>query len=198
MTPNEVAESLLVSPVTVRQWAQKGWLPAETTPGGHRRFLRRDVEAFAQQRGLTLQLPDAGTLRVLVVDDDAQVARFLEEVIGAFPEGVQVEVALDGFDAGQRVEAYQPHIMLLDLMMPGMNGFDVCRRMKSSPATRSIDIIALTGFPTPENRSQILKAGARACLSKPVDLGLLREALGLGTDALAGDDASPASAARLS
>lgn len=56
LTPNEVAEMLLVSPITVRQWAQRGLIRATTTPGGHRRFLKRDVESFARDRAATSSL----------------------------------------------------------------------------------------------------------------------------------------------
>ena len=69
LTPHEVATLLMVSPVTVRQWAQKGLLAAQTTAGGHRRFAIETVAAFARERGI--DLPGI-TARLLIVDDNRQ------------------------------------------------------------------------------------------------------------------------------
>src|SRR6185312_12057904 len=76
LTPNEVAELLMVNPVTVRQWAARGLLRSLTTPGGHRRFLLSDVEEFARSRGSASVPRGSGRPdRVLVVDDDPQICR---------------------------------------------------------------------------------------------------------------------------
>ena len=90
-----------------------------------------------------------------------------------------IEVAKSGFEAGQKIYVFAPHIVLLDLMMPGLDGFNVCHQIKNNPVTRGIDVVAITGFHTPENADRIIAAGARACLGKPVDLALLTRELGL-------------------
>ena len=170
----------MVSPVTVRQWAQKGWLKAELTAGGHRRFLIAEVKRFARERGLTLQLPDDDQRqRILIVDDNEKLAGYLVELFHHLPDAPEVEVAYDGFEAGGKVEAFQPHIVLLDLMMPGLDGFTVCKRLKQDPTTRAIRIIAMTGYASPENIQHILEAGAEACLVKPFEKQDLLDALGI-------------------
>jgi len=178
LTPQEVAELLMVSPVTVRQWAQKGELKALTTPGGHRRFRLHDVERFGRQRGLTLQRRDPAP-RILVVDDDPQLSGYLVELLASLPEPIVTEVASDGFDAGRKVLTFRPDVVLLDLMMPGLDGFEVCRRLKQDPATRDVRIIAMTGYPSPGNVARICAAGAEACLAKPVGIEPLLGAIGL-------------------
>ncbi len=165
MTPNEVAELLRVSPVTIRQWAQKGWIKATTTAGGHRRFSRKDVEAFARQRGM--ELSSDGPLRVLVVDDNRSFARYLVDLLAS--QSLEIETAHDGFDAGRKVLQFNPAIVLLDLKMPGMDGFSVCRQLKGDKNTKNIRVIAMTGYYTPENEASIIKAGAEVCLAKPFD-----------------------------
>ena len=181
LTPNEAAALLMVSPVTVRAWAARGELPAETTAGGHRRFLRGELERFARLRGLRLlepkPAPATAGLRVLVVDDDSVFADFLAELLRQ--HGAEVAIALDGFAAGRAVERWQPSVVLLDLKMPGLDGFDVCRALKASPNTRDIRVLALTGYPSPENVAAIVAAGAEACLAKPVDTLRLLSTLGL-------------------
>src|SRR2546421_3015761 len=82
LTPNEVAEMLMVNPVTVRQWAARGLLRSLTTPGGHRRFLLSDVEEFARSRGATPVARHSGRPdRILVVDDDPNGCRLIAELI---------------------------------------------------------------------------------------------------------------------
>src|SRR5262249_61004818 len=85
LTPNEVAELLMVNPVTVRQWAARGLLRSLTTPGGHRRFLLSDVEEFARSRGSTPVARTSGRPdRILIVDDDNQVARFIADLVRTY------------------------------------------------------------------------------------------------------------------
>jgi len=179
LTPNQVAELLMVSPTAVRQWAEKGDLKALTTPGGHRRFLPGEIEHFARQRGLTLNFGKGGALRVLIIDDDAQLSRYLVQLFKGFPDQVVTDTAHDGFVAGLKVLEFEPDVILLDLMMPGFNGFDVCRMLKDEPKTKMLRVIAMTGYPSPENVERILNAGAERCLPKPLDETVLLSLLGL-------------------
>ena len=170
---------MMVSPVTVRQWAQKGLIKAEVTAGGHRRFLLKEVKHFAQDRGMSLTFPGDENLRVLVVDDNVQLAQYLVELFDSRDDLIEVELAHDGFEAGQKVGVFKPHIVLLDLKMPGLDGFEVCHRLKSSPSTHDIRIIAMTGYHSEENVNRILGAGAEVCLAKPFKPAELFEAMGL-------------------
>ncbi|MGZ5051195.1 MAG: response regulator [Methylobacter sp.] len=172
LTPSEAAKLLMVSPITVRAWAQKGLLPSETTPGGHRRFLREAVEQFAKQCKTASRQHD---LRILIVDDDQQVAGFLVEWLSSLDEPFIISVASDGFDAGSKIHTFEPDVILLDLMMPKLDGFEVCRRIKADPDTSDIRVIAMTGYMSPENQQRIFEVGAETCISKPVDMmSLLR------------------------
>ena len=163
LTPNEVAELLMVNPVTVRQWAARGLLRSLTTPGGHRRFLLSDVEEFARSRGSTPVARHSGRPdRILIVDDDPNVSRLIAELIQERDDEVETEVASDGFEAGVKVESFRPHALVLDLMMPGIDGFEVCRRLRARPTLNHIRIVAVTGFPSQENIDRILAAGADA------------------------------------
>jgi len=164
LTPNEVANLLMVSPVTVRQWAQKGMLKAQTTAGGHRRFTMDSVRQFASERGINL--PSA-TERLLIVDDNRQFNNFLAALFHSEFPSLEVLTAYDGFEAGRLVQQFRPTVVLLDVMMPGIDGLDVCRRLKSDPQTKDIRVVAMTGYHTPELEKKMLAAGAQVLLSKP-------------------------------
>ena len=170
LTPNEVATLFMVSPITVRQWAQKGLLQAEVTVGGHRRFLRNEVERFARDHGLSgaRAASQGSQARLLVVDDDRQLVGYIRELLCEIGN-LQIETAYDGFDAGTKMQVIRPHIVLLDLMMPGLNGFEVCQRIKADHLTRATRVITVTGFASSENTGRSVAAGAERCLSKPLD-----------------------------
>ena len=185
MTPNEVAELLMVSPVTVRQWAQKGKLEAMMTPGGHRRFSLEAIEKFATSNNLTLNPKDKVGTRILIVDDDVSLANFLMELLTQRNSSLQVEVVHDGFSAGRMMESFSPDIVLLDLMMPQMDGFEVCHMIKQGEH-KNIRVIAMSGFCSQENMQRILDEGAECCLKKPFSTSVLLTALGLEDQPMTG------------
>lgn len=173
LTPQEVAEMLMVSPVTVRQWAQKGGLKAFTTPGGHRRFHKNDVINFAANRGI--KAGGGSKHKLLIVDDDVLLTGFLQELFQSNQEGYEVKVVHDGFTAGSFIQSFQPDVILLDIMMPGVNGIQVCDFLKRNPATEHINVVAMTGFPEEELVQQMMDAGASVCLHKPLKVEELLE-----------------------
>lgn len=181
LTPAKVASLLGVSPITVRKWAQKGIIPAHVTAGGHRRFYYSEIEQFARAKGMTLHLKDNETKRILVVEDDRQFAMFVTEVIQGIDPDLEILNAYDGFDAGLKIQKFHPAIVVMDLMLPGMDGFSVCERLKMNPETKSMRVIAMTGHYSVENVKRILSLGATACLKKPFSSEELINVLALET-----------------
>jgi len=171
LTPKDVANQLGVSPVTVRVWAQENKLPFATTPGGHRRFNQSDVDKFSQQHGGR----KSSAYSILIVDDDEQHAELLSEYFRYMTLDVNTYIAHDGFEAGQLISQVNPDCVLLDLMMPGMDGFSVCQRIKEDSATKRIRVIAMTGYNEHENIQRILQVGAERCLSKPINRDTINE-----------------------
>ncbi len=172
------AKILGVTPATLRGWTNRGRLRAETTEGGHRRYPVSEVQRLAKRNGIELELPEDLSLRILVVDDDEQFSAFITEVLQGMPEVTSVSVAHSGYLAGNLIPKFKPDVVLLDLKMPGLDGFEVCRMIKEDLETRFIRVIAMSGYCTEENRNGIIQAGAETCLAKPFSVAALQRALG--------------------
>lgn len=118
------------------------------------------------------------TARVLVVDDILANVRLLEAKLAA--EYFDVVTAMNGADALEAAQRTRPDIVLLDVMMPGIDGIEVCRRLKSNPATQHIPVVMVTALDQPEDRVRGLEAGADDFLTKPVnDVALFCRVKGL-------------------
>lgn len=166
-----IAEMLHVDPGSVANWVDRKILKAHRTPGGHRRVNGDDLVRFLHEHSMPVprELDDTPN-RILVVDDEPAVAQVVARAIReAFPH-TEVLEAHDGFQAGTMLVTYKPDLVLLDLRMPGMDGYEVCRMIRSQQATAHTEIVAMTAFPSPEAEKEILNCGARLCLSKPLDM----------------------------
>jgi two-component system cell cycle response regulator len=107
------------------------------------------------------------TARVLVVDDIVANVRLLEAKLSA--EYFDVVTAMNGLDALEAIQRTKPDIVLLDVMMPGIDGIEVCKRIKSNPATQHVPVVMVTALDQPEDRIRGLEAGADDFLTKPVN-----------------------------
>lgn len=168
---HDVAKICCVTPTTVIRWIEDGLIPAFKTVGGHRRVRREDLEKVCSERGIPFNVQTGDeTGRILVVDDEPVVLDLVRDVVNDITHSFEVEVARDAFDAGRLVALFKPQLIFLDLMMPGVDGFEVCSRLKRDSATAHTEIVAITGYYTEANTERILGAGAVACLRKPLDV----------------------------
>jgi len=111
------------------------------------------------------------TARILIVDDMPANTRLLEAKLSA--EYYQVATAQDGFEAIRLAHAWQPDLILLDVMMPEMDGYETCRRLKDDAATIHIPVVMVTALGEPSERLRGLEAGADDFLTKPVEYDTL-------------------------
>lgn len=122
-------------------------------------------------RYLQLPIPKKRPTKILIVDDMPENAMVLQSFLA--PMGYHVESVTQGEEALRRVEQEPPDVILLDVMMPGMNGFEVCRRLKQDPLTQHIPVVILTGMSDKETNIEAVKSGADDFLIKPFDSVLL-------------------------
>jgi len=159
---------------SVSKWIDGGMLPAGRTPGGHRRIEQEDFVRFLQKQQFRIP-PElqSNALKILIVDDEKLYSRWLAEEIGERYAHSEISVAHDGFSAGEVTVQIKPAVIILDLHMPGIDGLEVCRRIKANPHTTQTVVIAVTADTDPQIRERIIELGACACLAKPVDVEVL-------------------------
>jgi excisionase family DNA binding protein len=171
-TTFETAKLCHVSPLSIINWVNAGRLAAFRTPGGHRRIRREDLVLFMRDNGLPIpeELQHGSTnRRVLIVDDESSIREVLAEHLSTRVRPYEVLTASDGFEAGRLVATFHPDVVLLDLRMPGLDGFQICRTVKADPQTSSTIVIAMTGYYSPETEQRILECGAVRCFAKPIE-----------------------------
>lgn len=109
-----------------------------------------------------------GKAKVLIVDDNRQNLELLEVYLEDMP-GVTTATALDGIEAMAKIAADPPDLVLLDIMMPRMSGFEVCKQLKSNPKTREILVVMVTALNETGDIERATECGADDYLSKPID-----------------------------
>ncbi len=163
----QAAKLCSVNRTTMLRWVNSGKINSYTTPGGHNRILSTDMKKWLQDNGMPFDVNDFHNekIKILVVDDDVQIRNFLKKILDGVL--IDIEFASDGFEAGKKLIQFKPDIMILDLYMPGMDGFEVCKKVKEDPATQKIKVLILTGYGTKTNIDEVLSIGADAVLTKP-------------------------------
>jgi len=169
-----IAQMLHVDPGSVANWIDQGLLKAHRTPGGHRRVISDDLVVFLREH--KMPVPEelrTSPVRILVVDDNPTVTKLISRAIRKKHADYEVIEAHDGFRSGQLVATLRPDVVILDLRMPGMDGVEVCRLIKSQEETRATEILAITAYPADDSVQHVLEMGARVCLNKPLDMDRL-------------------------
>ena len=181
----EAAKICAVGRTTMWRWVKSGYLKASMTLGGQHRILKAELESVLAERG-GYSLPGTDIApkpessgrplspkKILIADDDPDIRKIMTRFLSA--EDYEVAVASDGFEAGTKVMDFKPDLLVLDLIMPGMDGFEVCERIKKNPRTSHIKVLAITGYDDEENRARIMKAGADGYMAKPINRDRLLE-----------------------
>lgn len=158
MTTSEVAKRLGVSLRTVQLWVEAGILPAARTPGGHRRIPATAVEALALSTGLAERVADPGPAAqpaaapppqaydLLLVEDNADLRMLWEVTLESLGDAINLRVADTGYAALLHIGQKQPDLMVTDLMLPGMDGFEMIRTLQRDPSYAGIRILAITSL----------------------------------------------------
>jgi excisionase family DNA binding protein len=172
-TTGEAAKICKVSQQTIIRCFDSGQLKGFRVPGSRFRRIPRDVLfKFMKENGIPTDALESGKRKALIVDDDLELVELLRDVLendGRF----EVRVANNGFDAGMMVKEYHPDVIVLDVMLPDINGKEVCQRVRSDSALDDVKIICISGMVEQDKIADLKKSGANDFLQKPFEVETL-------------------------
>ena len=172
LTTGDVAREFGVTPASVKKWIGQEKLRALRTPGRHYRISVEEFERFRAAYRFPAE-PERAP-RILIVDDSPIVVDFVMDLLRDLMPGSELEGASNGYEGLLKVGTFHPDLLILDLRMPGLDGFEVCRRIKANPATRTTRILMITAFAEDETEAEARRAGADGFLRKPPQLDELK------------------------
>ncbi len=173
-TTSEVARYCAVTNDGVLKWIKSSKLRAFSTPGGHYRISAEDFREFLQRYDMpvdeTFFHGEKKERTVLVVDDERDIRDIVRRLLEELDVDLRIEEAKDGYEAGIKIGNLQPDLVIMDLMMPKVDGFQLCRSIRENPETSGVKVLAITAFPEQDNVKKMYDAGADLCLIKPLQL----------------------------
>lgn len=181
LTTREAAQRLGVSLRTAQLWVDSGVLSAWKTEGGHRRILASSVDLILrEQPGQPIPaqssdpLLNLGALKVLVAEDDLTLLRVYRAQLSGWNLPIEVTTAANGYDALVLIGREQPDLMIADLAMPGIDGFQMVRALMASSFREGMEIIVVTGMDAAEIAAKGGLPDDMRIFSKPVPFGEIK------------------------
>jgi CheY-like chemotaxis protein len=172
-TTGDVADICRISQQTVIRCFDAGKIEGFRVPGSKfRRIPRQKLIKFMKENDVPLDNLESGKKKVLIVDDDAEIIELIVDVLvrdGRF----ETETASSGYEAGISTQQFRPDLILLDYMLPDINGNVVCQTIRKNPEFESIKIIIVSGVVKRDEIDQLLKSGAEDFIKKPFNIAEL-------------------------
>ena len=174
-TTGEAADICRVSQQTIIRCFDSGRLRGFRVPGSKfRRIPRQNLIKFMRENSIPLDNLDSGKKKVLIVDDDAEIVELISDILtqdGRF----EIRTASSGYEAGMATQQFRPDLILLDYMLPDVNGNVVCQTIRSNPEFENTRIIIVSGVIKQEEIDQLLKSGAQDFIKKPFSISELTD-----------------------
>jgi excisionase family DNA binding protein len=169
-TTGEAAKICKVSQQTIIRCFDNGQLKGFRVPGSRfRRIPREMLYKFMKDNGIPTDALESGKRKVLLVDDDVELVELMTKVLeedGRF----EVRVATTGFDAGMMVKEYRPDLIVLDVMLPDINGKEVCHRVRADNTLEDVRILCISGMIEEDKIQDLRLSGADDFLHKPFEI----------------------------
>ena len=172
-TTFEAAKICHVTHHSIKNWIKQGLIKASRTPGGHYRILERDLDRFREKFDMFPREKGPLSKRIMVVDDDADALKLMENILT--DEGFELVPVSNATEVGLKASQMMPDLILLDFLMPELNGFEVCAALRNNELTRSIPIMAVTCLAKERDIERIFDCGADDYLAKPFKVDTLLE-----------------------
>ena len=172
-TTGEAAEICRVCQQTIIRCFDSGRLKGFRVPGSKfRRIPRASLIRFMRDNNIPLDNLDSGKRKVLIVDDDAEIVELISDILSR-EGGFEIRTASSGYEAGKITQQFRPDLILLDYMLPDVNGNVVCQTIRKNPEFENTRIIIVSGVIKQDEIDQLLRAGAQDFLKKPFNISEL-------------------------
>lgn len=172
-TTGEAADICRVSQQTIIRCFDSGRLKGFRVPGSKfRRIPRASLIRFMRDNNIPLDNLDSGKRKVLIVDDDAEIVELISDILSR-EGGFEIRTASSGYEAGMITQQFRPDLILLDYMLPDVNGNVVCQTIRKNPEFENTRIIIVSGVIKQDEIDQLLRAGAQEFLKKPFNISEL-------------------------
>ena len=169
-TTGEAAKICKVSQQTIIRCFDSGQLKGFRVPGSRFRRIPRDLLfSFMKENGIPTDALESGKRRVLIVDDDEDLVELIADHLDR-DSRFEVRTANNGFDAGMMVKEYRPDIIVLDVMLPDINGKEVCQRVRNDKTMEDVRIICISGMVEEDKVADLREAGADDFMHKPFEV----------------------------
>ena len=169
-TTGEAAKICKVSQQTIIRCFDSGQLKGFRVPGSRFRRIPRDVlYKFMKENGIPTDALESGKRKALIVDDDEELVELIRDALEADGR-FEVRVANNGFDAGMMVKEYHPDIIVLDVMLPDINGKEVCQRVRSDESLDDVKIVCISGMVEDDKIGELKESGADKFVQKPFEI----------------------------
>ncbi len=169
-TTGEAANLCKISQQTIIRCFDNGRLHGFRVPGSRfRRIPREELIRFMRSNEIPTEILEGGRQKILVIDDDAQIIELFVDVLSR-GDRFEVKTAVTGYDAGVLTEQFKPDLMILDYMLPDINGNMVCKTVRQNPALAGMKIIIVSGVVNQEEIDLLLEAGADEFIKKPFSI----------------------------
>ena len=166
-TTGEAAKICKVSQQTIIRCFDNGSLKGFRVPGSRfRRIPRHDLYSFMRDNGIPTDALESGKRKVLLVDDDQDLVDLLSDAFSRDGRFV-IKTANNGFDAGMLVKEFRPDLVVLDIMLPDINGKEVCQRVRSDPTLEMVKVICISGMVEQDKIADLRASGANDFMQKP-------------------------------
>jgi excisionase family DNA binding protein len=174
-TTGEAAKICKVSQQTIIRCFDSGQLKGFRVPGSRFRRIPRDqLYNFMRDNGIPTDALESGKRKVLLVDDDLDLVELITDVLERDTR-FEVRSVNNGFDAGMMVKEYHPDLIVLDVMLPDINGREVCQRVRSDKSMDDVRIICISGMVEEDKIAELKTSGANDFLHKPFEVEQLLE-----------------------
>ena len=174
-TTGEAAKICKVSQQTIIRCFDNGSLKGFRVPGSRfRRIPREQLYSFMKENGIPTDALESGKRKLLVVDDDEELVELMVDVF-ARDGRFEIKTANNGFGAGMLVKEFRPDLVILDVMLPDINGKEVCQRVRSDATMKSVKIICISGMVEQDKIADLRAAGADDFMNKPFSVYKLLE-----------------------